>query len=201
MATSITNTSVTTDNLTVDALTVDANTLYVDATNDHLGVNTTNPAQYASSGNVLNVASTETTNVEPSIIKMSGRSATGAGFVQTEVYGITSVSSNTEISRITGTGTNGMRMLVEAKACGHTGSLGNAHFIARWYWDGTSNAPVLMHKEHEAIQSINITATCPSAHVMVIGLTSSDGSQPFNGVMEVKYYVPIDFAGNTWTTS
>ena len=196
MATSITNTSVTTDNLTVDT-----NTLYVDATNDHLGVNTTNPAQYTSSGNVLNVASTATTNAEPSIIKMSGRSATGAGFVQTEVYGITGVSSNTEISRITGTGTNGMRMLVEATATGHTGSLGNAHFIARWYWDGTSNAPVLMHKEHEAIQSINITATCPSAHVMVIGLTSADGSQPFNGVMEVKYYVPIDFAGNTWTTS
>ena len=38
MATSITNTSVTTDNLTVDT-----NTLYVDSTNNRVGVNTTNP--------------------------------------------------------------------------------------------------------------------------------------------------------------
>lgn len=53
MATSITNTSITTDNVTTDGLVVDTNTLHVDATNNRVGINTTNgPESFNTTGNI-----------------------------------------------------------------------------------------------------------------------------------------------------
>lgn len=53
MATNITNTSITTDNVTTDGLVVDTNTLHVDATNNRVGINTTNgPESLNTTGNI-----------------------------------------------------------------------------------------------------------------------------------------------------
>jgi len=143
-----------------------------------------------------------TGNSGASVIKMTGRDNNqGAGFVQTEVYGLTNITNQVEISRITGTGANGFRMLVEVTVCGHTGSLGNAHSIKKAYWDGGSNSVYVISEEQSDTNAITVNINTPSTNVLRVNLSSANSTNGFNGVAEIKYYVPIDFAGNTWTTS
>ena len=143
-----------------------------------------------------------TNNTKPAVITMQGGSGDGAGFVQTEVFGIASVSSATEITRITGTGANGMRMLIYVTVTGHTGSLANGHNIGRYYWDGATNSVVTIEQDVNANDySPSVTFDTSTSNVCIVKLTSGNGSGPFNGVMEVKWYVPIDFASSTWTVS
>ena len=143
-----------------------------------------------------------TNNTKPAVITMQGASGDGAGFVQTEVFGIASVSSATEITRITGTGANGMRMLIYVTVTGHTGSLDNGHNIGRYYWNGGTNSVVTIEQDVNANgNSPSVTFDTSTSNVCIVKLTSGNGSGSFNGVMEVKWYVPIDFAGSTWTVS
>lgn len=153
-------------------------------------------------GRALTIVGEGTGNTGGSVVKMTGRNNNaGAGFVQTEVYALTGVTSNVEISRITGTGANGFRMLVEVTCTGHTGSRGNAHSIKKAYWDGGTSSVFLISEEQSDTNPINVNIQCPSSNVLRVLLSSSDGTNGFNGVMEIKYYVPVDFAGSTWATS
>lgn len=143
-----------------------------------------------------------TNNTKPAVITMQGASGDGAGFVQTEVFGIASVSSATEITRITGTGANGMRMLIHVTVTGHTGSLDNGHNIGRYYWNGGTNSVVTIEQDVNANgNSPSVTFDTSTSNVCIVKLASGNASGSFNGVMEIKWYVPIDFAGSTWTVS
>ena len=62
-----------------------------------------------------------TNNSGPATLAMQGASGDGAGFVHTEVFGIAGIAAATEITRATGTGANGFRMLIDVTATGHTG--------------------------------------------------------------------------------
>ena len=142
-----------------------------------------------------------TNNSGPATLAMQGASGDGAGFVHTEVFGIAGVAAATEITRATGTGANGFRMLIDVTATGHTGSQNNAHHIGKYYWDGGTNAVQIISVDEPTSHQIDITFDTSTSNVCIVKLTSSSGTNGFNGVMEVKWYVPIDFASSTWTIS
>ena len=174
-------------------------TMRLSRSSGSVGIN--NSAFENTNGVELNIKG-GTNNSKPAVITMQGASGNGAGFVQTEVFGISTVSSATEITRITGTGANGMRMLIYVTVTGHTGSLDNGHNIGRYYWNGGTSSVVTIE------QDINLNGNSPSvtfdtttSNVCIVKLASGNGSGGFNGVMEVKWYVPIDFSGSTWTVS
>lgn len=142
-----------------------------------------------------------TNNSKPAVITLQGAASNGAGYKQTEVFGISGVSSATEITRITGTGSNGMRMLIYVTAVGHTASHANAHTINKYYWDGGTNAPQTISIEASTYGAPGITFDVTTSNRCIIKLTSGNGTGSFNGIMEVQWFVPIDFASSTWQVS
>jgi len=171
----------------------------IDSTGN-IGINNGSPTQYASSGKVLNITGVAN-NSGPSNLFMAGASAqTGAGYASTEVFAISGVTSAREITRVTGTGANGFRAYFKVIVTGHTGSVGNGINIKEYFWDGaTTGATQISTYTNGQVPSITITNS--TNNVLIINLASSDGSNPFNGVMKVEWMLPIDFASSTYTIS
>jgi hypothetical protein len=174
----------------------------------NVGINNADPNAYATSGTVVSIKGSAN-NSQPAVTRLEGAS-NGAGFVHTEVYGIAGVNAATEISRLTGTGANGFRMLFELTATGHSGSLANGFNRYKGYWDGATNSVFMIEwqRSYDGAASNADYGRPPkwsfdtsTSNVLIIKLASGDGSNTFNGVAEVKYWVPIDFASSTYTIS
>ena len=167
--------------------------------NGNVGIGTTDNENNA--GRELNIKG-GTNNTGPAVITMQGGSTSGAGMVMTEVFGLVSISSAQEITRITGTGSNGFRMLIFVTVTGHTGSLDNGHSIGKYYWDGGTNTVQTISLDQNSNGNAPVVSfDTSSSNVCIVKLASGNGSGGYNGVMEVKWYVPIDFSSNTWTVN
>ena len=174
--------------------------VYKDASGN-VGVNSTSPTQYATSGKVLNITGTAN-NSGPAVQVMSGSSANpGAGNYIREVFAIASISNTaTEITRITGTGANGMSMYIRVTANGHTSGVANGSNYKGVRYDGGTVA--VTQVETATSGSVPpITFDTATNNVLIIKLASSTASQIINGVMVVEWFVPIDFSSNTWVVS
>ena len=164
----------------------------------NLGLNNSNPAQYDTSGKVLNVSGTAV-NTNPAVLLLSGYGG-GAGYSNTEVFGIAGITAATEITRNTGTGANGFRAYIKITVTGHTGGVGNGINIKEYYWDGGTGAPVQISTyTNGSVPVISFDNT--TSNVWIVKLASSNGTSSFNGVMQVEWLMPIDFSSATWTIS
>jgi len=169
-------------------------------TSGNVGINNTSPAQYATSGKVVNITGTAN-NSGPANLFMPGSSTqTGAGYASTEVFAVSSITSATEITRVTGTNTNGFRAYFKVIVTGHTGGVGNGINIKEYFWDGgTGGATQISTYTNGQVPGITITNS--TNYVLIINLSSSNGVNGFNGVMKVEWMLPIDFAASTYTIS
>jgi len=150
------------------------------------------------SGKFLCVEGTSQTN--PSVIIQKGAAA-NYGFSQTEVFSF-SVTSATEISRITGTGANGFRAYIKVTVVGHTEGVANGHCIEEVYYDGGTTAVTeLVATIGGGGNNPDITFDVSSSNVLIIKVASGDGSSTFKGVCKIEYLFPIDFSNNTWVVS
>lgn len=170
-----------------------------------IGLGTTTPGTTVGRTNnrTLELTSKESSSTAPAVVRISPRlNNQGAGFVETQYYSLSNFATGT-LSTITGTGANGFRMLIDVTLVGHTGSVGNAHHIGKYYWDGATNAVVPISVDYEGVNPLTVSFdTTTTANECVISFVSGNGgTQPFNGMAEIKYMVPIDFAGSTWSTS
>jgi hypothetical protein len=166
----------------------------------NVGINNTNPNQYATSGKVVNI--TGTANLSgPANLFMSGNSSQlGSGYYATEVFAIQSLSTATEITRLTGTGNNGYRAYFKIIVTGHTGGLANGINIKEFYWDGGTNAPVQI-STYTANSPHPITFDNTTSNICIIKLASGNGSGEGKAVMKVEWMIPPDFNGSTYTIS
>jgi len=167
----------------------------------NFGLNTTAPATYDTSGKMFTQAGTAN-NSGPSAHMMQGSSGTpGAGYYCREVFAISSIpNSVTEITRITGSGSNGMGMYVRVTVSGHTSGTSNASNYKAVRYDG-GTAAVTQVETATSGTVPTITFNTGTSNVLTISLTSAAAGQNFNGVMVVEWFVPIDFSSNTWTIS
>jgi hypothetical protein len=170
-------------------------------TSRNVGVNNTNPAQYATSGKVVNITGTAN-NSGPATHFMSGSSASlGAGYYCREVFAVSGIGSATEITRITGTGANGMGMYVRVTVNGHSSGTGNGSNYKAVRYDGGTVAVTQVETATSGTVPA-LTFGTGTNNVLIINLaTGGGGGTTFNGVMVVEWYVPIDFASSTWTVS
>jgi hypothetical protein len=165
-----------------------------------VGVNNTNPTQFATSGKVLNLTGTATNSGSANFFMSGSSTELGRGFASTEVFSIANISSATEITRATGTGANGFRAYAKIIVTGHTGGIGNGINIKEYYWDGVTGAPVQISTYTNAnVPAISFDNT--TSNVWIIKLASSNGTNGFNGVMKIEWMLPVDFGSNTWTIS
>lgn len=169
--------------------------------NGNIGLNTSSPTQYDTSGGKILRISGTATNSGPATVFMSGSTGVpGAGYYAQEVFSI-GVSSSTEISRMTGTGANGFRSMIRVSLCGHTGSKGNGHIHAMYYWDGGTAAPVQIYRYDSGTNIPSLSFNTATNNVLITNLASSDGTNQFQGVMTIEYFMPVDFASSTYTIS
>ena len=124
----------------------------------------------------------------------------GRGYKQSLVMGLSGVTSHNEVLRITGTGANGFRMLVKIRVVGHTGTVGDGYRISEWYWTGGTNTPASIYNyQGGSVPSLQFDTS--NSNIWIIRIGSSNQSNAMNGVVEFDVLVPIDFGGNTWTTT
>jgi hypothetical protein len=176
-----------------------ANALVVNSSGN-VGLNNANPATYATSGKVLNISGTAANN-GPSTIFQPGTSSTpGAGWAATEVFAISGVSSATEITRVTCSGSNGFQAYIKITVTGHTSGLGNGINIKEYFWGGgTSGATQISTYTNGSAPTI--TMDNGTNNILIIKLTSGNGTSEFKGVMKVEWMLPIDFGSSTYTLS
>lgn len=167
-------------------------------TSGNVGLNNTNPAQFDTSGEVLNISGAAV-NTNPSVLFMAGNGG-GAGYEATEVFAIANITAATEITRNTGTGANGFRAYLKVTVTGHTGGVGNGINIKEFYWDGGTGAPVQISTYTNGSVPV-ISFDNSTNNVWIVRLASSNGTNAFNGVMKVEWLMPIDFSSATWTIS
>jgi hypothetical protein len=168
--------------------------------NGNVGINNANPSQYATSGKILNITGTANNSGPANLFMPGATTQPGAGFASTEVFAISSVSASQEITRVTGTGTNGFRAYIKVIVTGHTGGIGNGINIKEWFWDGGTGG-VTQISTYTNGQVPVLTVTNTTSSVLIISLSSSNGSNAFNGVMKVEWMIPIDFSSSTYTVS
>lgn len=174
--------------------------LTADSSGD-VGIGTTTPSAYDTSGKILAISGTAT-NTNPSVILMEGtNTAPGRGSFVTETFAIAGISNTaTEITRITGTGSNGMSMYVRVTYTGHTSAVGNGTNYKAVRYDGGTTAVTQVETATSGSVPV-ITFDTATSNVLIIKLNSSTAGQTTNGVMVVEWYIPIDFGSNTWTIS
>jgi hypothetical protein len=177
--------------------TSDTERMRIDSSGN-VGINNSNPAQFDTSGKVLNISGAAA-NTNPSVLFMAGNGG-GAGYEATEVFAIAGITAATEITRNTGTGANGFRAYLKVTVTGHSGGVGNGINIKEFYWDGGTGAPVQISTyTNGSVPVISFDNT--TSNVWIVKLASSNGTASFNGVMKVEWLMPIDFASSTWTIS
>lgn len=156
----------------------------------NVGIHTTTlPARLNIRGN--------TVNTDPASFLMGGTQV-DEGFTYTEVFQV-SVSSQTEITRITGTGQNGFAGLVKITVTGHTTAVGNGGVINEYTFSATT-VTLIRNLDLFGANAPTLTLALAS-NVLTIDLTSNGGVNTYNGIMKVEYFIPTDFSGNTWTVS
>jgi len=178
------------DDANATAITIDAN--------ENVGVNNTNPDQYVTTGKVVAIQGTANNSGSASL-HMNGN-ADGAGYYNTQVFAVSGITSATEITRYTGTGANGFRAYFKIIATGHTGGVNNGINIKEYYYDGSTGNPVQI-SSYVATNAPVIAFNNATANVLIVTLSSSNGTGGFNGVMKIEALLPIDFGSNTWTIS
>jgi hypothetical protein len=164
----------------------------------NVGINNSNPAQYDTSGKLLNISGTAA-NTNPATLFMSGTGG-GAGYNATEVFAIAGITAATEVTRNTGTSADGFRAYLKVTVTGHVGGIGNGINIKEFYWDGGTSAPVQISTYTNGAVPV-ISFDNSTNNVWIVKLASSNGTASFNGVMKVEWMMPIDFSGATWTIS
>ena len=167
----------------------------------NVGVNNSNPSQYATSGKILNITGTAN-NTNPAAHFMQGSSSSlGAGYYCREVFAISGIGAATEITRITGTGANGMGMYVRVTVNGHSSATGNGMNYKGVRYDGGTTAVTQVETATSGTVP-PLTFNTSTNNVLIINLaTGGAGGTTFNGVMVVEWHVPIDFSSATWTVS
>ena len=167
----------------------------------NVGINNSNPDQYISSADtVLNITGSAV-NTSPATLSMNGSSTIlGRDFATTQVFGVNVSNTATEITRITGTSSNGFRMMVRITTSGHTGGVGNSSIYAMYYWDGGTGTPQQIFR-YDSGASLGLSFDNSTSNVFIIKLASAGAAGSYQGTFMVEWFVPQDFAGGTWTIS
>ena len=161
---------------------------------------TTTASTYANSGKVLTVSGNAYNSGPANLYLQGNSSAPGRGFDSTEVFCLSGISSAAEITRITGTGSNGFRSYIKIIVTGHNSGIGNGTNIKEFYWDGGNAAPVQISTYTDG-QVPPITFNYSTANVLIIYIASVNGVNEFKGVAKVEWLFPNDFNNNTWVIS
>ena len=216
------DTNPTTASLFLNTSTADFNTFYIQArrndNNTHFGYSDPRtgghvPTMCLRSDRRINIGGgSEAIKFSGNGITIKGADNTGAavieqytttagrGYKQSLVMGLASITSHNEVLRITGTGSNGFRMLVKIRVVGHTGAVGDGYRISEWYWTGGTNTPASIYNyQGGSVPSLQFDTS--NTNIWIIRIGSSNQSNSMNGVVEFDVLVPVDFGGNTWTTT
>ena len=178
------------DNANATAITIDAN--------ENVGFNNTNPDQFVTTGKVVAIQGTANNSGSASL-HLNGNTD-GSGYYNTQVFAVSGITSATEITRYTGTGANGFRAYFKIIATGHTASVNNGINIKEYYYDGSTGNPVEI-SSYTATSAPVIAFDNSTSNVLIVTLSSSNGSNGFNGVVKIEALIPIDFGSSTWTIS
>lgn len=165
-----------------------------------LMLGTTTASTYANTGKVLTVSGSAFNTAPANLYLQGNASSPGRGFNSTEVFALNGVSSANEITRITGTGSNGFRAYIKIIVTGHTSGVGNGTNIKEFYWDGGTAAPVQISTYTDG-QVQPITFNYSTNNVLIIYVASANGTNELKGVMKVEWMFPNDFGGNSWVIS
>jgi len=167
----------------------------------NIGINNSNPNQYISSADkVLNVTGSAV-NTSPATLAMNGSSTLlGRDFATTQVFAAIVTNTSTEITRITGTSSNGFRMMVRITTSGHTGGVGNGSIYAMYYWDGGTGTPQQIFR-YDTGANPSLSFDTSTSNVFIIKLASAGAAGNYQGPFMVEWFVPQDFSGGTWTIS
>jgi hypothetical protein len=169
-----------------------------------VGPTPTNVATYNNSGKNFSVAGESSTY--PSTITQVGDGSTtyGNGYYAKEVFRITGLGSATEISRITGTGSNGFGLYIKVIACGHSASTGSAVNIKEYFYTGgTAAATQISSVTSGTVPPITIDTS--TNNVVIVKLASANpAAGSFNGTVIIEWAVSPSFdsaPGGLWTIS
>jgi len=166
------------------------------------GIGSTTPSTYATNTKVLQLTTNANSAGEGASIRQAPwTSYQGRGYKHSEVFALSNITSSTLISQLSGTGANGFRCLFEYIVTGHTSGVANGHFWGKYYWDGGTGAPVLIQADYEENATLQITFDTSVSNRLQLFLASHNATNGFNGIAEVTYWVPIEFASNNYTTS
>ena len=166
------------------------------------GIGSTSAATYATNTKVVQLTTNSNdAGVGASIRQAPWTSYQGRGYKHSEVFALSNITSSTLISQLSGTGANGFRCLFEYIVTGHTSGIGNSHFWGKYYWEGGTGAPVLIQADYEENATLQITFDTTVSNRLQLFLASHNASNGFNGIAEVTYWVPVDFASSNYTTS
>lgn len=173
-------------------------------TSGNVGIGTTTPIAFDTNGRVLTVAGNSQSS--PGTIIVAGNSSVtlGNGYYATEVFRVMTITSATEITRITGSGANGLAIYIKVVANGHTSGVGSGTNIKEFMYEGGTSAPTQLSSVTSAANFPVISFDTSTTNVCIVRLASSNGSSSFNGVMRVEWQVAPDFTGGTaatWTIS
>ena len=165
-------------------------------------------------GGVTLGADKDTSNTSDTFLTIEGTSEThGSAVIQKGLAGNTTFYQNVvyhadttttqEVSRITGSGTNGFMMLVRVHTCGHTSSIGDGFDIKYYTWAGASSTPTQVYTLGGGGNNPDITVTVPSANVLVVNVSAGNtaGIYTYRGAVQIEYLVPNDFVNSTWVVS
>ena len=166
------------------------------------GIGSTTPTTYATNTKVMQITTNgNDVGVGASIRQAPWTSYQGRGYKHSEVFALSNITSSTQISQLQGTGANGFRCLFEYIVTGHTSGIGNGHFWGKYYWEGGTSAPVLIQADYEENATLQITFDTSVSNRLQLFLASHNATNGFNGIAEVTYWVPVDFASSNYTTS
>ena len=163
-------------------------------------------------GGVTLGADKDTSNTSDTFLTLEGTSEThGSAVIQKGLAGNTTFYQNVvyhtdcgsaeEVSRITGSGTNGFMMLIRVHTCGHTAAVGDGFDIKYYTWSGGSSTPTQVYTLGGGGSNPDITVSVPSANVLVVNVASADATNTYRGAVQIEYLVPNDFANSTWVVS
>ena len=163
-------------------------------------------------GGVTIGADSDTSNTSDTFLTLEGTSEThGSAVIQKGLAGNTTFYQNVvyhtdctsaeEVSRITGSGTNGFMMLIRVHTCGHTAAVGDGFDIKYYTWSGASSTPTQVYSLGGGGNNPDITVSVPSANVLVVNVASADATNTYRGAVQIEYLVPNDFGNSTWVVS
>lgn len=140
-------------------------------------------------------------NTDPARLYLNGNPTVANGFSCQEAYSITGLTSATTITRIIGTGSNGVGFFFRITASGHTATVGSGAIDATYLYVGGTTVPTLIATLGSSGSPPTISFDASVNSLLAVKLASSGGVQQFNGVMRVEWLIHQDFSNNTWTVT